>query len=73
MPAKQGKRVALLSWLATQILAPGESVDEKALGSRLSAYHDDVAMLRRYLIDFRLLTRTPDGTVYALPTVTPRP
>jgi len=31
---------------------------------RLLRYSDDVAVLRRYLVDFELLERTADGTSY---------
>ncbi|MDR2620300.1 MAG: DUF2087 domain-containing protein, partial [Propionibacteriaceae bacterium] len=66
MPAKQGKRVALLSWLVQRVVAPGERINEPELNARLANYHSDVAMLRRYLVDFGLLARTPDGHTYSL-------
>ena len=40
---------------------------EKELGERLGEFADDVAVLRRYLVDFGLLIRTRSGSTYSLP------
>ena len=67
-PASRAERRELLAWVVERAVAPGEELDEKALGTRLAAFHDDVAVLRRYLVDAELLERTRDGALYARPT-----
>ncbi|MDR1355147.1 MAG: DUF2087 domain-containing protein [Propionibacteriaceae bacterium] len=66
LPAKQNKRIVLLTWLAAQVLTAEEQVAEKTLNDRLAHFADDVAMLRRYLVDYQLLMRTPGGAQYTL-------
>ncbi len=70
-PATQGDRFELFSWLVGEILEPGEEVDEKEVNTRLAGYVDDVARLRRFLVDAGLLERTRDGSVYARPAIDP--
>ena len=56
MPARRTRRLALLDHLA-QRFKPGEQYDEAEVNRRLRAVHDDVAMLRRYLVDEGFLDR----------------
>lgn len=65
-PAQAGERRALLALIAGRILQPGEVVDERAINERLASVTDDVAVLRRYLVDHGLLERTRSGGEYAL-------
>jgi hypothetical protein len=67
IPAKAAPREAVLTWIAAQIITPGESLDEVTLNLRLRQFHEDVAMLRRYMIDARLLLRDPSGRNYRAP------
>lgn len=66
-PANLGEREALLRHVVERSIAPGEVLDEKVLGERLARFSDDVAVLRRYLVDFALLERTASGSEYARP------
>lgn len=66
LPSKPGERLELLALIASRVLRPGEVVTEKELGERLSAFDDDVATLRRLMVEAELLERTPTGTEYAL-------
>jgi hypothetical protein len=61
MPARRTRRLALLNLLA-QRFEPGEQYDETEVNRRLREVHDDVAMLRRYLVDEGFLDR--QGGVY---------
>ena len=63
-PAKPALRAELLGWAAARVLQPGEELDERALNERLEGIADDVASLRRYLVDAGLLDRAPDGSSY---------
>ena len=56
MPARRAKRLALLDHLA-QMFEPGVRYPEVEVNRRLRAVHDDVAMIRRYLIDEGFLGR----------------
>ncbi|KHK98975.1 hypothetical protein LK09_04860 [Microbacterium mangrovi] len=66
-PARPAERLELLGWVARTVLRPGEVVAETDMNDRLSAHTDDVAALRRYLVDAGLVERTPTGSEYALP------
>jgi len=56
MPAKQTRRRLLLDQIA-QGFEPGVRYPEVEVNRRLRAVHDDVAMIRRYLIDEGFLGR----------------
>ena len=56
IPAKHAKRLVVLDALA-QLFEPGERYPETEVNNRLRDAHDDVAALRRYLVDEGLLTR----------------
>lgn len=56
MPAAQGKRHALLEWVA-QDFEPGVRYVERRVNAMLERRFDDVAALRRYLVDDGLLDR----------------
>ena len=56
MPARRAKRLAVLDHLA-QMFEPGVRYPEVEVNRRLRAVHDDVAMIRRHLIDEGFLGR----------------
>jgi len=56
IPAKHTKRLVVLDLLA-QEFAPGETFAEEEVNRRLRRFHDDVAALRRYLVDEGFLSR----------------
>lgn len=56
IPAQQKKRDVVLRFLADQF-EPGIMYGEKEVNAILARYHDDVASLRRYLVDAGLLER----------------
>lgn len=68
MPRKEAKRIRLLEWLVTQ-LPPGARLTEVEMNAELRPIFDDVAMLRRYLVDYRLVER-PEPGVYVIPSAT---
>jgi hypothetical protein len=61
IPAKHTTRLLVLDALA-QRFTPGERYAETEVNARLRAAHDDVAALRRYLVDQGFLSR--EGGVY---------
>lgn len=56
IPAKHSKRLIVLDLLAQQF-TPGERYTEVEVNTILRAYHDDVAALRRYLIENGFMDR----------------
>ncbi len=64
-PARPADRRELLEWVADQAMSAEEVLTEAELGERLGRLRDDVATLRRYLVDGGLLLRTPSGTSYS--------
>jgi len=56
MPAKESKRLVVLDHCA-QRFEPGVRYAEREVNEVLTTFHDDVAMLRRYLVDYGLLAR----------------
>lgn len=56
IPAQHRKRRVLLEHLA-RAFEPGQYYSEREVSAILRAFHDDYAMLRRYLVDEGLLTR----------------
>jgi hypothetical protein len=65
-PAGNADRQQLLNWVAHEVLAPGETIDEAMINDRLRPFMDEFALLRRYLIDYRAVERTNDGSSYWL-------
>ena len=62
IPAKRAKRLVVLDLLA-RLFEPGERYPEVEVNALLRAFHDDVAALRRYLVDEGFLDRA-DGVYW---------
>lgn len=56
IPAKHTKRLVVLDLLAQEFV-PGERYPETEVNNRLRRFHDDVAALRRYLVENLFLAR----------------
>jgi hypothetical protein len=56
MPTKRAKRLVVLDHVA-QSFEPGRTYPETEVNDVLRAFHEDVAALRRYLVDEGFLTR----------------
>jgi hypothetical protein len=61
-PMKPAERLDVLRWVIGE-LDEGPWT-EAEICERLAVFHDDVAGLRRYLVDAELLERAPDGSRY---------
>lgn len=64
-PVRADDRRELLAWVCERALAEEEILTEPQLNERLSIFADDVALLRRHLVDAGLLERTRSGSSYA--------
>jgi len=60
MPRRQSDRLIVLAHIA-QAIERGRELDEPDVNARLRPFSDDVATLRRYLVDAGLLIRRPPG------------
>ena len=58
IPARQGKRLYVLRELRDRCFAEDRDYPEKEVDMRLALVHPDVAALRRYLVDARLMSRS---------------
>ncbi len=56
MPAKHRKRLVVLDHLA-RVFEPGHRYSETEVNNLMRAFHDDVALLRRCLVDEAFLAR----------------
>ena len=57
IPASNRKRLVVLHWLRDQVFTEDRGYEEKEVNQRLGLFHPDVAALRRYMVDERLVTR----------------
>jgi len=57
IPAKPKKRDLLLPYLLDLAFPEDRDYEEKEVNQRLALLHPDVAALRRYLVDGKLMTR----------------
>ena len=58
IPARQGKRLVILRELRERCFAEDRDYPEKDVNMRLAHVHPDVAALRRYLVDSKLMARS---------------
>ncbi|GLI27175.1 hypothetical protein ARHIZOSPH14_14170 [Agromyces rhizosphaerae] len=66
-PANSSDRRALLELIVDRAIGTNEVLDERGVNERLAEFTDDVALLRRSLVDAALLERTRSGSEYARP------
>jgi DNA-binding transcriptional ArsR family regulator len=58
IPAQEAKRLVVLRFLRERCFPEARAYPEQEVNQRLALVHPDVAALRRYLVDARLMTRT---------------
>jgi hypothetical protein len=58
IPARLGKRLLVLRELRERCFAEDRDYPEKEVNMRLALIHPDVAALRRYLVDSKLMSRS---------------
>jgi gluconokinase len=58
IPADRRKRLAILRYLLSECFGEDRVYSEREVNQRLGAYNEDVAALRRYLVDAGLMTRS---------------
>ena len=65
-PKNHAERLSLLRSVGARTMKHGEELNETELTRRLEGIAADAVMLRRYLVDYGVLLRRPDGSVYRL-------
>ncbi|MEW6524137.1 MAG: DUF2087 domain-containing protein [Bacillota bacterium] len=63
IPGREKRKIIVLQRLVERFEA-GRVYTEREVNDMLEAAHPDYAALRRYLIDYGFLERTPDGSAY---------
>jgi regulation of enolase protein 1 (concanavalin A-like superfamily) len=66
-PARRDERDAVLRWALQRTIPLELALGESDVNDRLARVADDVALLRRYLVDERMLLRTTSGSEYRRP------
>ncbi len=64
-PAAPDDRRELLVFVAERVIAADEVLSEPELNERLTSFSADFALLRRYLVDYGILERSPSGSSYS--------
>lgn len=64
-PSRVADRDEVHAHIAERLLTPGETLSECEINDRLADIVDDVAAMRRYLVDTGVLRRERDGTGYS--------
>ncbi len=64
LPRKQKDKMSLFCYLTNLEFEIGVEYTEKEVNHKLISYYDDYALLRRYLVDFELLERNNDCSIY---------
>jgi len=62
-PAKEKKKIVILRNI-TQHFEVGKKYSEKDVNRILMRLYEDHVLLRRYLIEYGFMDRTPDGSIY---------
>jgi hypothetical protein len=63
-PVKWERTLEVLEWVVTTL--PDRTMTEREINEHLAHRTTDVALLRRYLVDAGLVTRTADGGSYLI-------
>ena len=66
IPLKRKKRLVILHWLV-QKFENGRQYHELELNALLKVYHHDVASLRRYMVEEKLMARNKKNMYWRLP------
>lgn len=66
-PVRRDERDAVLRWALQRTIPLELALGESDVNDRLARVADDVALLRRYLVDERMLLRTTSGSEYRRP------
>lgn len=63
IPKKEKKRVVILLYISRKF-QKNKYYTEKEVNEILKGVYEDFVMIRRYLIDYKLLNRNKEGTKY---------
>lgn len=64
LPRRQNDKINIFCYITNLEFETGVEYTEKEVNHKLVNYYDDYALLRRYLVDFGLLERSKDCSIY---------
>lgn len=64
LPRRKNDKINLFCYITNLEFENGVEYTEKEINHKLVNYYEDYALLRRYLVDFGLLERSKDCSVY---------
>jgi hypothetical protein len=64
IPAKRNKKYIIFDYIANTFFDENVSYTESEVNEILKNIYPDFALIRRYLVDFKLINRTRDCKIY---------
>jgi hypothetical protein len=64
-PKKEKDKIIVLREIV-RVFKPGLNYSEEQANEMLKTFYDDYVLLRRYLVEYGLIDRKPDGSAYWL-------
>lgn len=64
IPKKEKDKIELFNYIANLIFEKNVQYTEKEINEKLKNFYIDYALLRRYMVDYKILSRTIDCKTY---------
>lgn len=64
IPKKEKYKIELFNYIAELSFEKNVQYTEKEVNEKLKSFYFDYAILRRYMVDYKILSRTKDCKVY---------
>lgn len=66
IPRKMTTKRLVLEWFRQKLLDVGSTFTERELNEIIKRYYTDFALIRRYLVDYKLMSRDSAGMQYTI-------
>ena len=64
IPKKENNKIELFNYIANLTFEKNVQYTEKEVNEKLKNFYIDYAILRRYMVDYKILSRTRDCKTY---------
>jgi transcriptional regulator len=64
IPKKEKDKIELFNYIANLTFEKNVQYTEKEINEKLKNFYIDYAILRRYMVDYKILSRTRDCKIY---------
>lgn len=64
IPKKEQNKIELFNYIANLTFEKNVQYTEKEINEKLKNFYIDYALLRRYMVDYKILSRTRDCKTY---------